>query len=249
MAVSNQNLKYLRKLRGWTQEEFAQKLRIKRSLLGAYEEERAEPRIDVLEVVCDIFKLTLDDILRKDLSESKSNYIAKRRALKLASGRSDIPFVPVKAAAGYLAGYADPEFVDELNTFTLPMLAGGNYRAFEIIGDSMLPTPSGSVIVGEKVENVDEVKNNTACIVVSRNEGIVYKRIQKNGRTRNKLTLASDNPVYHPYTVNTEDVLEMWQAQMVLSKANQAQRWDMGQLTNIVSDLQEQVISLRKKMS
>jgi transcriptional regulator with XRE-family HTH domain len=49
MAIANQNLKYLRKLRGWTQEEFAQKLRIKRSLLGAYEEERAEPRIDVLE--------------------------------------------------------------------------------------------------------------------------------------------------------------------------------------------------------
>jgi len=96
---------------------------------------------------------------------------------------------------------------------------------------------------------VDEVKNNTACIVVSRNEGIVYKRIQKNGRAKNKLTLASDNPVYHPYTVNTEDVLEMWQAQMILSKANQQQRWDVGQLTNIVSDLQEQVISLRKKMS
>lgn len=249
MAVSNQNLKYLRKLRGWTQEEFAQKLRIKRSLLGAYEEERAEPRIDVLEVVCDIFKLTLDDILRKDLSDSKANYIARRRAIKLAAGRSDIPFVPVKAAAGYLAGFADPEFVDELNTFTLPMLSGGNYRAFEIIGDSMLPTPSGSVIVGEKVDNVDEVKNNTACIVVSRNEGIVYKRIQKNGRAKNKLTLASDNPVYHPYTVNTEDVLEMWQAQMILSKANQQQRWDVGQLTNIVSDLQEQVISLRKKMS
>ncbi|MFZ1534374.1 MAG: helix-turn-helix transcriptional regulator, partial [Chitinophagaceae bacterium] len=46
MAISNQNLKYLRKLRWWTQEEFANKLRIKRSLLGAYEEERAEPRID-----------------------------------------------------------------------------------------------------------------------------------------------------------------------------------------------------------
>ena len=102
--------------------------------------------------------------------------------MKLAGGRPDIPFVPMKAAAGYLAGYADPEYIDELNTFTLPMLSGGNYRAFEIIGDSMLPTPSGSVIVGEKVENIDDVKNNNACIVVSRNEGIVYKRIQKNGR-------------------------------------------------------------------
>ena len=249
MAMANQNMKYLRKLRGWTQEEFANKLRIKRSLLGAYEEERAEPRIDVLEVVCDIFKLTLDEILRKDLSDNKSNYIAKRRAMKLASGRPDIPFVPVKAAAGYLAGYADPEFVDELNTFTLPMLAGGNYRAFEIIGDSMLPTPSGSVIVGEKVDKIDELKNDSACIVVSRHEGIVYKRIQKHGRSKDKLTLVSDNPIYHPYTVKSEDVLEMWQAQMVISKANQQQRWDMGQLANIVSDLQEQVVSLKKKMN
>ncbi len=249
MAISNQNLKYLRKLRGWTQEEFAQKLGIKRSLLGAYEEERAEPRIDVLETVCDIFKLTLDDILRKDLSDNKSNYLARRRAIKLASGRPDIPFVPVKAAAGYLAGYADPEFVDELNTFTLPMLSGGNYRAFEIIGDSMLPTPSGSVIVGEKVDNLDEVKNNAACIVVSRNEGIVYKRVQKNGRQKNKVTLISDNPNFHPYTVNAEEIIEMWQAQIVISKANTQQRWDMNQLSNIVSNLQEQVSSLKKRMN
>jgi transcriptional regulator with XRE-family HTH domain len=249
MAVSNKNLKYLRKLRGWTQDEFSQKLHIKRSLLGAYEEERAEPRIDVLEVVCDMFKLTLDDILRKDLSDNKTNYLAKRRAMKMVSGRPDIPFVPVKAAAGYLAGFADPEFVDELNTFTLPMLSGGNYRAFEIIGDSMLPTPSGSVIVGEKVDNIEEVKNNVACIVVSRNEGVVYKRVQKSTRQKNKLTLISDNPSFHPYTVNADEILEMWQAQMVISRANNQQRWDMSKLTNIVSDLQDQVSSLKKKMN
>jgi transcriptional regulator with XRE-family HTH domain len=249
MAIANKNLKYLRKLRGWTQEEFAQKLRIKRSLLGAYEEERAEPRIDVLEVVCDIFKLTLDDLLRKDVSDNKSNYLAKRRAMKLASGRTDIPFVPIKAAAGYLAGYADPEFVDELNTFTLPMLTGGNYRAFEIVGDSMLPTPSGSVIVGEKVESFDDIKNNTPCIVISRNEGIVYKRVQKSGRVKNKLTLVSDNPVFHPYAINTEEVLEMWQAQVVISKMNTQQRWNMNQLADMVTNLQEQVVSLKKRMN
>ena len=249
MSISNKNLKYLRKLRGWTQEEFAQKLRIKRSLVGAYEEERADPRIDVLEIVCDMFKLTLDDILRKDLSDSKSNYLAKRRAMKLTLGRSDIPFVPVKAAAGYLAGYSDPEFVDELNTFTLPMLSGGDYRAFEIIGDSMLPLPSGSVIVGEKVDNMDDVKNNSACIVISRNEGIVFKRIQKNIRTKSKITLVSDNPVFHPYTLNTEDILEMWQSQVVISKVENQQKWDMNQLTNLVSDLQEQVMSLKKKIN
>jgi transcriptional regulator with XRE-family HTH domain len=249
MAYANQNLRYLRKLRGWTQEEFANKLNIKRSLLGAYEEERAEPRIDVLEQVGDLFKLTLDDLLRKDLSEQRGSYLSKRRALKMAGTRTEIPFVPVKAAAGYLAGYADPEFIDELNTFTLPMLTGGQYRAFEIVGDSMLPTPSGSVIVGEKVNDLEEVKNDTPCIVVSRNEGIVYKRVQKNGRQRNKLTLVSDNPSFHPYTVSTEEVIEMWQAQMVISRPPAQNRWDMSQLASVVNGLQQQVTSLKKRFN
>src|SRR3982751_4029291 len=225
MSIAGQNVKYLRRLRGWTQEEFASKLKIKRSLLGAYEEERAEPRIEVLENIGNIFKLSLDELLLKDLGDTKNNFLAKRRASKLASGSADIQFVPVKAAAGYLAGYADPEFVDELNTFTLPMLAPGTYRAFEIIGDSMLPTPSGSVIVGEKVESLEHVKSSNTYIVISRQEGIVYKRIVKNGRSKSKLTLVSDNPSYQPYHVEADDVLELWQAQMVITKASQQNRW------------------------
>ncbi len=250
MSQAGQNLKYLRKLRGWTQEEFAVKLGIKRSLIGAYEEERADPRLEVLEIVGDTFKLSLDELLLKDLSNTGESFLAKRRQQKMiASDRNVIHFVPVKAAAGYLAGYADSEFIDELNTFTLPMLAGGNYRAFEIIGDSMMPTPSGSIIVGEKVDNSEDVKNDQAYIVVSRHEGIVYKRIVRNNRSKNKLTLVSDNPQYQPYQVNAEDVVELWQAQMVISKVSAQQRWDMNSLASMVNNLQSQVTTLNKKMN
>ena len=250
MSQAGQNLKYLRKLRGWTQEEFATKLGIKRSLIGAYEEERADPRLEVLEIVSDIFKLSLDDLLLKDVSDTGGSYLAKRRQQKMMSAeRNLIHFVPVKAAAGYLAGYADSEFIDELNTFTLPMLAGGNYRAFEIIGDSMLPTPTGSIIVGEKIDGADDVKNNQAYIVVSKNEGIVYKRIVKSNKAKNKFTLVSDNPQYQPYQVNAEDVVELWQAQMVISKVSQQQRWDMESLASMVNNLQSQVSNLKKKMN
>jgi transcriptional regulator with XRE-family HTH domain len=250
MSVAGQNLKYLRKLRGWTQEEFAAKLGIKRSLLGAYEEERAEPRLEVLETISDMFKLTLDELLRKDLSDTRgSTYLSKRRAQKLIAATNDIQLVPVKAAAGYLAGYADPEFLDELNTFTLPMLAPGTYRAFEIVGDSMLPTTSGSVIVGEKVDDLEEIKSNHTYIVVSRNEGIVYKRVIKNNKSRTKLTLVSDNTSYQPYNVNSDDVIEVWKATMIISKANTQQRWDVNQLANLVSNLQDQVSTLKKKMN
>jgi len=253
MSKAGLNLKYLRKLRGWTQEEFAQKLDIKRSLIGAYEEERADPRLDVLEIIADMFKLSLDELLLKDLSsvESSGSYLQKRRMLKtsLAADRNLIHFVPVKAAAGYLTSYADTEFIDELNTFTLPMLSGGHYRAFEIIGDSMLPTPSGSIIVGEKVESIDDVKNGMAYIVVSKNEGIVYKRIQKNSKQKSKITLESDNPSFQPYQINTADIVELWSAQVVIGKVASQQRWDVNALANLVNNLQDQVANLKNKMN
>ncbi len=251
MSQAGRNLKYLRKLRGWTQEEFAIKLNIKRSLIGAYEEERADPRLDVLELVSDIFKFSLDELLLKDLANTGDSYWMKRRNMKLAQQgeKNLIHFVPVKAAAGYLAGYADSEFIDELNTFTLPMLSGGNYRAFEIIGDSMLPTPSGSIIVGQKAPSLDDVKNDTPCIVVSKSEGIVYKRVVKNNRSKNKVSLVSDNPVYQPYQVNAEDIAEIWQAQLVIGKVAEQQRWDVNSLANLVNNLQNQVSSLKKKMN
>jgi transcriptional regulator with XRE-family HTH domain len=248
MSLAGKNIKYLRKLRGWTQEEFANRVNIKRSLVGAYEEERAEPRLEVVESICSIFKIGMEDVFLKDLSESGESYLAKRRRLKAGAEKSNIQFVPVKAAAGYLAGFNDPEFIDELNTFTLPMLASGSYRAFEIIGDSMLPTPSGSVIVGQKVESFEHVKANQTYIVVSRTEGIVYKRIQRPSRSKTAtITLISDNPNYPPYSVNAGDVAEIWQAQMIISKPPEKPIWDVDQLSTVVNNLQQQVSSLKNQ--
>jgi len=253
MSYAGKNLRYLRKKNSWTQDEFAYKLQIKRSLLGAYEEERAEPKLEVLETISSMFKLSLEELLFKDLSVEKSNkgsYLEQRRNAKIShTSNGLIYFVPQKAAAGYLNGYADPDFLDELNTFTLPMLTHGDYRAFEIKGDSMMPTPSGSVIVGEKIEHLDEVKSSNTYILLSKSDGIVYKRLIKNTKPKNSLTLMSDNPVYEPYNINTEDVLEVWKAIYILQKASSIQRWEIGQLANMVDNLQQQVTTLNKKLN
>jgi transcriptional regulator with XRE-family HTH domain len=248
MSIACQNLKFLRKQKGWTQQEFADKLGIKRSLLGAYEEERAEPRTEVLELVSDMFRVSIDDLLRRDLGSQKDNFLEKRRQQKLGNSRQQVEFVPVKAAAGYLAGYNDDEFIEELNTFTLPMLGAGNYRAFEIAGDSMLPTPSGSVIVCHKVDGWEEIKNNETYIVVTNREGIVYKRLLKSNRSKGKITMVSDNPQFEPYAVAMEDVIELWQSDAVISKTGQQSRLSVNHLADMVSHLQDQVSLLKKKI-
>lgn len=248
MSIVCRNLKYLRKQKGWTQQEFADKLGIKRSLLGAYEEERAEPRTEVLEMVSDMFRVSIDDMLRRDLGDQKENFLEKRRQMKMGNSRQQIEFVPVKAAAGYLAGYNDDEFIEELNTFTLPMLGAGSYRAFEIAGDSMLPTPSGSVIVCHKVNGWDDLRNNETYIVMTNREGIVYKRIVKSNRAKTKVTLVSDNPQFEPYSVNMDDVLEIWQTDAVISKTSNQSRMSVNHLADMVSHLQDQVSLLKKKI-
>ncbi|WP_343668134.1 LexA family transcriptional regulator [Chitinophaga sp.] len=247
MSVVCRNLKFLRKQKGWTQQEFADKLGIKRSLLGAYEEERAEPRTEVLELVSDMFRVSIDDLLRRDVGSQKDTFLEKRRQQKLGNSRQVIEFVPVKAAAGYLAGYNDDEFIEELNTFTLPMMGAGSYRAFEIAGDSMLPTPSGSVIVCHKVDGWEDIRNNEAYIVVTSREGIVYKRLLKSNRNKGKLTLVSDNPQFEPYSVGMEEVLELWQSDAVISKAAPQSRLSVNHLADMVSHLQDQVNLLKKK--
>lgn len=249
MSTVCRNLKYLRKQKGWTQQEFADRLSIKRSLLGAYEEERAEPRTEVLEQVSDMFRVSIDDLLRRDLSSQKESFLERRRQQKLGSNaRQNVVFVPVKAAAGYLAGFNDDEFIEELNAFTLPMLGAGSYRAFEIAGDSMLPTPSGSVVVCHKVDGWEDIRNNEAYIVVTNREGIVYKRVVKSNRSKSKVTLVSDNPQYDPYPVNMEEVLEIWQADAVIQKMGQQHRLSVNHLAGMVSQLQDQVSMLKKQM-
>ena len=259
MSYAGKYLKYIRKLREWTQEEMANQLQIKRSLVGAYEEERAEPRLEVQEAICALFNISLEEFLFQDLSlkgnggaDAGTSYLDRRRSMKMdksSSAAPIVPFIPVKAAAGYLAGYADPEFLDELNTFTLPMLAPGDYRAFEIIGDSMLPTPSGSVIVGEKVDRIQDVKNSNTYIVVSNSDGVVYKRIITNDDHKEKLTLLSDNPLYEPYQVNSQDIVEVWKAVYIIQKAGAQPMWNVDQLAGVVNSLQDKISNLKRTMN
>jgi phage repressor protein C with HTH and peptisase S24 domain len=157
--------------------------------------------------------------------------------------------VPHKAAAGYLNGYADPEFVKELPHFKLPMLKQGTYRAFEISGDSMLPILPGTVVIGEYVEDLRDLKNGKTYILVTRLEGIVYKRVFNYLHENGKLFLVSDNRQYAPYQVDGEDVIEAWAAKAYISVQFPDMRDDeevsVEHLAGVVLDLQKEIHQLK----
>lgn len=254
MANISNNLKYLRKKKGLTQQQFADLMEIKRSLVGAYEEERAEPKYELLKKFAGFYELSMDELVNEKINDSwKPKPKGDGSNIRILSisvdqeDRENIELVPLKASAGYLNGYADPEFVAELPKFHLPFFKQGTYRAFEIKGDSMLPLPSGSIVVGEYVENWAEVKPHDTYVVISRNDGVVYKRIGNKLKDNQALKLVSDNPVYEPYTVPVEDVLEIWKAKAYISTEfpQPSPEPSLESLTNMVAQMQKSISGLK----
>jgi transcriptional regulator with XRE-family HTH domain len=257
MAIVNKNIKFLRQRAGWTQKQLAEKIDLNQPVIGAYEEERAMPPLATLLEISDLFKVSIDALSRKDLSklpEKDWKSFSGKEILAITVDKDDkenIELVSQKASAGYLNGYQDAEYIIDLPKIGLPVLPRNvTYRAFEIKGDSMLPVPSGAIVFGAYVESLSAIKNGNLYIVVSQQEGIVFKRVFAFADTKNKLLMVSDNRLYEPYTISTEDVLEIWAVKAYFS--TQFPDVDSGKvsadhLAHTVLKLQEEILRLKKK--
>jgi DNA-binding XRE family transcriptional regulator len=67
-SILSRNIKKLRAFKNVNQTEFANLFETKRSSIGAYEEGRAEPKLETLIKITNYFKLSLDDLVKKELT-------------------------------------------------------------------------------------------------------------------------------------------------------------------------------------
>jgi transcriptional regulator with XRE-family HTH domain len=221
------NIKFLRKRRGRTQDEASVGLGLKRSTLSGYENGVAEPGIEVLVSFSSYFNISVDTLLKVDitklsesqLGELERGYDAYVRGSNLRvlattidqSNNENIELVPEKAKAGYTTGYADPEFISELPAFRLPFLSDRKkYRTFQLTGDSMLPIPEGSWVTGEFLQDWYNIVTGQAYIVFTLDDGIVFKIVEDRISEGGRLVLYSLNPLYEPYEVHISEVKEIW---------------------------------------
>jgi len=221
------NIKFLRKRRNRTQDEIAETLGMKRSTLSGYENEVALPGIPSLIQFSDYFGISVDTLVKIDLSTLTGHQLymlehgedvylkgGKLRVLATTvdrNNRDNIELVNEKAKAGYTRGFFDPEYISELPRYQLPFLPDDRkYRTFQISGDSMLPVPDGAWITGEYVQDWLSLPDGEACIVLTLDEGIVFKIVENHVREEGTLRLISMNQEYEPYLVNVADVREIW---------------------------------------
>lgn len=256
MKYLAKNIKHLRNLKKFTQEVLAEELGVTRSRISSYEENRSLPTIDFLIDFSDYFKIPIDILVRNDLSKTKDVSfieIGNQRVLFPISVDNEnenlIEVVSSKASAGYLLGYDDPDYIEQLEKIRLPFLPTGKHRAFPIKGDSMLPMKDGSYVVAEFVEDVFDVKSGTSYIIVTKNDGMTYKRVYNQIKEKGTLLLKPDNTAYEAYEVALEEILELWKFTCSINTQEyQEHELKLSSITQMFSELGVELKQLEKKM-
>ncbi len=257
------NIKFLRKRRGRTQDEAASALQMKRPTLSGYENGIAEPAIEALVALSDYYTISLDTLLKVDitrlsesqLGELERGYDAYARGTNLrvlattvsAENRENIELVSEKAKAGYTTGYADPEFIGELPLFHLPFLSPNRkYRTFQLKGDSMLPIPDRSWVTGEFLQDWRGIKSGEAYVVLTSDDGIVFKVVENDIEKSGQLVLYSLNPLYEPYEVHISNVREIWRFVHYISEELPEPVLPEKQLLRTVASMKHDLQQLRR---
>lgn len=139
-----------------------------------------------------------------------------------------VPVVHIKARCGYLAGYEDAGYIGTLPT--MPVIVDrtyhGKYIIFEAEGDSMDDGTRNSICDGDKLL-CREVRrdlwlpklhiNDWYFVIVHRTEGIAIKQIINQDENGN-ITCHSLNNMFNDYSVNLDDVAEIYNVIKVVER-------------------------------
>jgi transcriptional regulator with XRE-family HTH domain len=257
-----ENLKLLRKRKSVSQEEIAGDLGLTRSSYSGYENGVAEPNLATLVKFSGYYNLSLDKLIKRDLTkitDAEWDKIDKGidvdvegknvRIIAMtvdADNNDNIELVHEKARAGYTTGFSDPEFISVLPTFQLPFLKKDRkYISFPLKGDSMPPVSDGSYVIGEYVENWSNIKDGFPHIVVTMDDGIVFKNVYKRLNDSQSFQLCSTNPAYAPYEVHANSIVEIWKFVNYISSDMPTQEFQESELTAAILDLQRDVKHLK----
>ncbi len=266
MLYFSSNIKLLRKRLGRTQDDIAFSLEMKRSTLSGYENGIAEPGLEALTTFSRYFKISIDTLVKVDLRklpESELSQIERGYDIFVTGGNlrvlsttvdqennENIEVVSESAKAGYRSGFADPEFIRVLPVFQLPFLSKDRkYRAFQVNGDSMLPIPDRSWVVGEYVQNWHTIRSGHPYVILTMEDGIVFKIIDNKLKEEQKLTLISLNPLYEPFDVHVKDIREVWKFVHYFSSEVPEPNIPKDDLVKTIQSLEKEIKAIQMKLN
>ena len=112
----------------------------------------------------------------------------------------------------------------------------------------MLPIPDKSYVTTEYVDNWQYIKNGKPYIVLTMDDGIVFKIAENKIEKERKLTLHSLNTVYDPFDISIKDVKEVWKFVNYISSEMPDRNVEKDDLVEEVRALRKEVMAIQMKL-
>lgn len=133
-----------------------------------------------------------------------------------------VPVIPYGAMAGSTGWYEDVFAEDWAERRMVMAPQGANpsdYVIFTVTGDSMLPNLADGDEILSKHVSFDYYKdkrlhiyNHSIWVIATKREGILIKNITAHDVEQHTITCHSYNPMYPDFTINLEDVRDIYHA-------------------------------------
>ena len=188
----SKNLRYLREKNNVEQIQLANHLgRKSGTSVSEWESGKYTPKAGTLNEIAKYFRVTMSDLMEKDLSETATNVIPYGKTV-------NIPVLGEIACGNPIIAEQNIEsYREEL----VDMLPNGNLFYLRAKGDSMVPTiPANSYVLIREQPGVEE--NEIAAVLVNGDSEATLKRVKHQG---DLVMLIADNPNHPPYIVTEEN--------------------------------------------
>lgn len=206
------NIKKIRQAKNISQSAFAAMFNLARPSVGAYEEERSEPKIETLLAISSHFNLSVDLLLTRELSAADilSMGLLNKKLDEAHTGHTSsqhmAPLVGISHRTEYIVQSKQKEFLASLPQ--IPIQSAGIARIFEHEGSEMTIDQQGLNHGDLLYCKTSTVEINKMVVAVTR-EKVWVRRLSKT--SPNGYTLSADNTNYPPVDINKADLLEWWE--------------------------------------
>lgn len=236
----------LRELLDLSQKEFAERVGITQGALSQLERGKSKLSLDTIRKISLTFHVNCNWLINGQndifLNEAAKEKPALRQSFitRDLQGSVLIPLIREEAHAGYGRNCQDVDYLHTLDVYKIPGYEAGNYRLFEVNGDSMMPSiHPREIVIGELVEDWESLENGSLCVVVSE-DGIVVKRVYFLKEDSGALILKSDNPRYKTMGMPLRDVKELWRVQAKITNVFPSEPViDASKIESLESDIRQ----------
>jgi len=246
MLMFGKNIKKIRSVRGISQQEFADLFDLKRGTLGAYEEERSNPKLETVIKIANHFSIGIEELLTKELTVNRllkfNERITTESEIQILQEFDGIHCVVSEKKELFIDTYKAGLKIDLFPLVRLPNIETSNRFAFVIEDLSMtggaIEFFPKDIVIGTEIDK-QTIKEDKLAMVLLHQE-LLLRRISFQNK---KYTLKADHHGVESITVTPDAIQAVWNIEHVFHHALHSKEM---LLEDRLARLEQSIASLKK---